>query len=61
MSVEFCPKTGKKMYVNYAHAKADKVAITHKHDSKDRILSIFVCKHCQHWHIGSKYKEGEPY
>jgi hypothetical protein len=58
-SLESCIETSKKMYTSYQHAEYDACAITKTKPAvrKQSTYSVYRCRFCQSWHVGSLLKE----
>lgn len=53
-----CPKYKEKtQYITYSHAEADRKWVRRK-SKKNKLVSIFWCRYCQHWHIGHDNRLG---
>lgn len=55
---EQCGRTGKRMYDSYTHATGDASNLARNKQTAARgfNMSVYHCRFCQHWHVGSQPK-----
>ena len=59
VELKTCSQTGKLCYLSWEHANNDANAIGRKRPAvrKKFIYSVYICRYCEHFHVGSKVKE----